>query len=272
MPNFVKNLIRVLIFSTSLSFLFALHGKIVFYDGTYVLGKVTKVDESSVYIIPVGLDTPEGVLVGNIDSLNMENGMVPVLNSNVTYFYQGGTFTPNNDDWMASNIQKNYHEHINLEEEFQALNDPKKHWNYFNFSLLGGIPLFVANSLKEVEPSPREGQMADMGPNIGINIQFPYYPVGPVDISPGLRFMTFSYKADHLGDLKALQIGTFTNIDLRPILYFFPENLHLTVDAGINFNIATDLDQMDYNIDLPIGVTSLKDETYSGPEFILAHL
>ena len=63
-------------------------------------------------------------MVGNIDSLNMENGMVPVLNSNVTYFYQGGTFTPNNDDWMASNI-KNYHEHINLEEEFQALNDPK---------------------------------------------------------------------------------------------------------------------------------------------------
>ena len=43
---------------------FGLHGKIVFYDGTYVLGKVTKVDESSVYIIPVGLDTPEGVLVG----------------------------------------------------------------------------------------------------------------------------------------------------------------------------------------------------------------
>ena len=212
MRSFIKNILRGFIFFAFLGNLFALHGKIVFYDGTYVLGKVVKVDESSVYIIPVGLDTPEGVLVGNIDSLNMENGMVPVLNSNVKYFYQGGTFTPNNDDWMASNIQKNYHEYINLEEEFQTLNDPKKHWNYFNFSLLGGIPLFVANSLKEVEPSPREGQMADMGPNIGLNIQFPYYPVGPVDISPGLRFMTFSYKADHLGALKALQIGTFTNI------------------------------------------------------------
>ena len=92
---------------------------------------------------------------------------------------------------MASNIQKNYHEHINLEEEFQTLNDPKNIGIIFNFSLLGGIPLFVANSLKEVEPSPRKGQMADMGPNIGLNIQFPYYPVGPVDISPGLRFMTF---------------------------------------------------------------------------------
>ena len=69
--------------------------------------------------------------------------------------------------------------------------------------------------------------MADMGPNIGLNIQFPYYPVGPVDISPGLRFMTFSYKADHLGALKALQIGTFTNINLRPILYFFQKTYTL---------------------------------------------
>ena len=214
--------------------LFGLHGKIVFYDGTYVLGKVTKVDESSVYIIPVGLDTPEGVLVGNIDSLNMENGMVPVLNSNVEYFYQGGTFTPNNDDWMADASQKDYYEYIDLEEEFQAINDPKKHWNYFNFSLIGGIPLFVANSLKDVE----SGQMAKMGPNVGVNLQFPYYPLGPVDISPGLKFMTFSYDVNHLGSLKALQIGAFANIDLRPILYFFPENLHLTLDGGVNSTLV----------------------------------
>ena len=52
MPNFVKNLIRVLIFSTSLSFLFALHGKIVFYDGTYVLGKVTKVEKNRFFVLP----------------------------------------------------------------------------------------------------------------------------------------------------------------------------------------------------------------------------
>ena len=74
--------------------------------------------------------------------------MVPVLNSNVEYFYQGGTFTPNNDDWMADASQKDYHEHIDLEEEFQAINDPKKHWNYFNFSLIGGIPLFTCKFFK----------------------------------------------------------------------------------------------------------------------------
>ena len=41
------------------------------------------------------------------------------------YFYQGGTFTPNNDDWMADASQKDYYEHIDLEEEFQAINDQK---------------------------------------------------------------------------------------------------------------------------------------------------
>ena len=259
----MRNIIKFICSLCMIGLLFGLHGKIVFYDGTYVLGKVTKVDESSVYIIPVGLDTPEGVLVGNIDSLNMENGMVPVLNSNVEYFYQGGTFTPNNDDWMADANQKDYYEQIDFEEEFQAINDPKKPWNYFNFSLIGGIPLFAANSLKDVE----SGQMAKMGPNVGLNIQFPYYPVGPIDISPGLRFMTFSYEVNHMGSLKAAQIGAFANINLRPILYFFPENLHLTLDGGVNFNLATDLDQdlFIYNIDLPLGVTDLKDEKYAGP-------
>ena len=252
----MKNICKAFVLFSTIVNLHALHGKIVFYDGTYVIGKVTKVDESSVYIIPVGLDTPEGVLVGNIDSLNMENGMIPVLNSSVEYFYQGGTFTPNNDDWMASATQQDYHEQIDFEKEFYSINDPKKHWNYFNFSLIGGIPLFGASSLKEVEPSSRAGQLAQMGPNVGLNIQFPYYPVGPVDISPGLRLMTFSYKANHLGDLKALQIGTFANINLRPILFFFPENLHLTIDLGANYNIETDLDQNleNYNIDLPLGL------------------
>ena len=79
-------------------FIFAIHGKIVFYDGTYVVGKVTKVDEATVYIVPIGLDTPEGVLVGNIDSLKMENGMVPIINSAVKYFYDNGEFLANDEE------------------------------------------------------------------------------------------------------------------------------------------------------------------------------
>ena len=64
----MKNIFKALIsFAFSVN-LFAIPGKIVLLDGTYFLCKVTKVDESLLYIIPVGLDTPEGVLIGNIDS------------------------------------------------------------------------------------------------------------------------------------------------------------------------------------------------------------
>ena len=259
----MRNFIKVLCFITIIRSVFGLHGKIVFYDGTYVIGKVTKVDESAVYVIPVGLDTPEGVLVGNIDSLNMENGMIPVLNSSVKFFYQAGTFTPNNDDWMAESVQQNYTDHIDLNEEYQTKYKPKKPWQYFNASFLGGIPLFAANSLKEVDTK----KLAKMGPNLGLNFQFPFYPIGPIDVSPGIRFMTFSYEANHLGALKAVQIGGFSNFDLYPVLFFLPENMHISVEIGLNYNLATDLDQnlMIYNIDTPMGVSDLANAKYSGP-------
>ena len=96
----MRNIIKALIIPLLTGVVYCLHGKIVFYDGTYVVGKVTKVDEATVYIIPIGLDTAEGVLVGNIDSLKMENGMAPVINSAVKYFYQNGEFLANDDDWM----------------------------------------------------------------------------------------------------------------------------------------------------------------------------
>ena len=67
----MKNIVKAIIPLLS-GVVFALHGKIVFYDGTYVVGKVTKVDEATVNIVPIGLDTSEGILVGNIDSLKME--------------------------------------------------------------------------------------------------------------------------------------------------------------------------------------------------------
>ena len=76
---------KLIIIPLFVGYLFGLHGKITFFDGTYVVGRVTKVDESTVYIIPMGLDTAEGILVGNIDTLRMENGLVPVVSSSVEY-------------------------------------------------------------------------------------------------------------------------------------------------------------------------------------------
>ena len=139
----MKSLRKALILLLFAGFLFALHGKIVFFDGTYVVGKVTKVDESTVYIVPMGLDTPEGVLVGNIDSLRMENGMVPVINSAVKYFYQNGEFLANEDDWMDE-----YDDYTTLQEEYKYEESKKTHSQYFSVIAYGGLPIPIA-SLKD---------------------------------------------------------------------------------------------------------------------------
>ena len=95
-----SNIRKILFLPLFVGVLFAIHGKITFFDGTYVVGKVTKVDESTVYIIPMGLESAEGVLVGNIDTLKLENGMFPVISSSVKYLYERGEFLANDDDWL----------------------------------------------------------------------------------------------------------------------------------------------------------------------------
>ena len=115
----MKNLRIILLAHLLVGILFALHGKIVFYDGTYVVGKVTKVDESAAYIIPIGLDTSEGVLIGNIDSLKLENGMMPVVNSAVKYFYDNGEFLANDKDWMDEYDNFKYDDYALIQEEYK---------------------------------------------------------------------------------------------------------------------------------------------------------
>ena len=80
----------MLLFLTTLAF--GIHGKVTFFDGTYVVGQVTKIDDSKVHIIPMGLDSPEGLLLVNIDTLRTEDGKVAVLNSEAKYFYQNNQF------------------------------------------------------------------------------------------------------------------------------------------------------------------------------------
>ena len=145
----------------------ALHGKIVFYDGTYVVGKVKKVDESSVYIIPIGLDTPEGVLVGNIDSLKMENGMVPVVNSSVKYFYQNGEFISNDDDWMDEYDDFQYGDYSTPQQPYEYQQKEKSIQQFYRLSAFGGVPFATAVSLQE------EGGSFKMNPNFGFLFKCP---------------------------------------------------------------------------------------------------
>ena len=252
----MKTIKKVIIYLLFFELLFSIHGKIVFYDGTYVVGKVTKVDESSVYIIPIGLDTSEGVLVGNIDSLKMENGMVPVLSSSVVYLYDNGEFLKNDDDWMDQNYDFKYDDYTRLQESYKYEETKKTHQQYYQLSLFSSFPVMTAVSIKEEDDTFKAVM------NLGGSFQLPYYPIGALDISPGIRAMTYGYEVSTQGKVQAINLAAFSTFDFKPIFYFLPEAMHISADFGLNYNFAYDLDQ---NKALYPQVETVTDnESYSG--------
>lgn len=249
---------KIILCSVLIDMLFSIHGKIVFYDGTYVVGKVTKVDESSVYIIPIGLDTSEGVLIGNIDSLKMENGMVPVLSSSVKYLFQNGEFLKNDNDWMEENYDFKYDDYTALQETYKYEETKKSHHQFYQLSSFIGLPIFTAVSIQEEDGSSK------LASNFGASFQFPYYPIGAVDISPGLRFMTFGYEASHQGKIQAFQVGLSGSMDFKPIFYFIPEAFHFNIDFGLTYSNAYDIDQNIINYPKIESEDLNGSETYNG--------
>ena len=224
---------KLIILPLFVGYLFGLHGKITFFDGTYVVGRVTKVDESTVYIVPMGLDTAEGILVGNIDTLKMENGMVPVVNSAVKYFYEKGEFLANNDDWMDEFDDFQYDDYTTQTEEYKYEETKKPATAYNSVTVYGGMPFAMA-SLQ----TPDSVEATTLAPNLGIGFQAPYFPVGAVDISPGLKIMTYGFDNIDMGIVNAIQLGGNMSVDFKPVFFFLPEALHLCMDIGVNYNIA----------------------------------
>ncbi len=222
---------KLIIIPLFVGYLFGLHGKITFFDGTYVVGRVTKVDESTVYIIPMGLDTAEGILVGNIDTLKMENGLVPVVNSAVKYFYEKGEFLANNDDWMDEFDDFQYDDYTTQKEEYKYEETKKPATAYNAVTVYGGMPFAMASLQDSLKTTT-------LAPNLGIGIQAPYFPVGAVDISPGLKIMTFGFDNPDMGVVNAIQLGGNMSVDFKPVFFFLPEALHLCLDIGVNYNIA----------------------------------
>tara|TARA_Y100000816_G_scaffold234866_1_gene180503 strand:+ start:3350 stop:4270 length:921 start_codon:yes stop_codon:yes gene_type:complete len=231
----MKNIvIKILFLMFTLNSVFALHGKIVFYDGTYVVGKVTKVDEASVYIVPIGLDTPEGVLVGNIDSLRMENGMTPVINSAVKYFYQNGEFLANDSDWMDEYDDFQYDDYASIQEEYKYEKTRKKNSEFWSATAFGAYPALKVGSLDD------SAKVTKLNFNLGIGLQAPYYPIGALDFSPGFSFMTFGF-SDHpsFGNISAIQASANLITDFKPVFFFLPEPVHFCIETGISFNAGT---------------------------------
>ncbi|SUZ94369.1 uncharacterized protein METZ01_LOCUS47223 [marine metagenome] len=84
---------KIILLSFSISFLFSIDGKIVFYDGTTIDGQINSVNMSSIYITPIGLNFPEEILIDNVDSLKLDNGKLLVAGNQVLLLYSNGQFT-----------------------------------------------------------------------------------------------------------------------------------------------------------------------------------
>ena len=82
----------IIIFPLFSSLLFSIEGIIVFNDQTIIEGDVKKIDSKSVVITPEGLTFPEEILLQSIDSVKINNGMVPISNGKVFHYYQNGVF------------------------------------------------------------------------------------------------------------------------------------------------------------------------------------
>lgn len=143
----------IILLSFSISFLFPIDGKVIFYDGTSIGGKINSVNQTSVYITPVGLDFPEEILMDNIDTLKLEDGKLLVAGNEVLLLYSNGKFmTPEEEKQKKKVAPQNY------EEEYVII----PNWS---FNLYTGYPFIKASSFDYYD---------DLNPVIGLSIGSPY--------------------------------------------------------------------------------------------------
>ena len=84
-----------------------------------------------------------------------------------------------------------YDDFASIQEEYKYEGSRRTQQQYYQISLSGGYPVFSAASLKENERY--SGPKEKIYPNLTGSIQFPYFQMGAVDISPGIRLMNYGF-------------------------------------------------------------------------------
>jgi len=247
---------KIIILPFLLGALYGIQAKVSFYDGTYVFGTLNKVDESTVYITPMGLDTPEGMLVGNIDSLKLETGMYLVVGGHVKYLYENGEFFTYEEDWLDQYDDSKYDEHTAYTEEYKYTQREQSNTEFFHIATYGGFPVKYLSSLDTSETKS--------SPNIGLSFQLPYSEVGAIDISPGFTIMTFGFTNPDMGEIMGLQLKGNLDMDFKPVFFFLPDPIHLGVNFGVNYNLALKNEPSAYGLS---HVEYDGDPTYGGVGF-----
>jgi hypothetical protein len=195
--------------------LFSVGGVIVFNDGTTIEGDVTGVNESSIYITPMGLTFPEEIRMENVDSLKLYDGKLLVANNRTLLLYDNGQF---------------YEPGISLESnnEFDSDYDVEyvivPNWS---FNLYTGYPLIKASSFEEFDKS-----------NLlfGLSIGSPYgIYAGDFFMNAIAEFVYYNFQQSNNLDGQNFG-GPAFQIGLSPGLFIGEASVSLTACTGIYQN------------------------------------
>ena len=195
--------------------LFSVGGVIVFNDGTTIKGDVTGVNESSIYITPMGLTFPEEIRMENVDSLKLYDGKLLVANNRTLLLYDNGQF---------------YEPGISLESnnEFDSDYDVEyvivPNWS---FNLYTGYPIIKASSFEEFDKS-----------NVlfGLSIGSPYgIYAGDFFMNAIAEFVYYNFQQSNNLDGQNFG-GPAFQIGLSPGLFIGEASVSLTACTGIYQN------------------------------------
>ena len=223
----MKRLIPIIII---FNFIYCINGTITFYDGTTLKGELSSSDTKYLFIIPTGLVMPEKIAVSDIEYFNLDNGITLIEDGISKQTYLDGKFSTveriiDNDNVISSEPKPS--------EDYDLGN-----LNNFTTSLFYGMPIYFRPSLKSLD-----GANPVSLPNLGVNFSFPYFPVGPINMSFGGRLITLGFDTPFLVNeeeqkIKSITLAGLLFMNLNPILNFLGDNIHTGIETGLTYSLG----------------------------------
>ena len=84
---------KFLIILVLTGYAYSVNGTITFYDGTSLSGELSSSDTRYIFIIPDGLVMPEKIPVVDVESLNLDNGIILIQDGVAQQTYIDGKFS-----------------------------------------------------------------------------------------------------------------------------------------------------------------------------------
>jgi len=215
--------------------LFSVGGVIIFNDGTTIEGDVTNVNESSIYITPMGLTFPEEIRMENVDSLKLYDGKLLVANNRPLLLYDNGQF-------YEPGISLESNNELDTDYDVEYVIVPN-----WSLNLYTGYPIIKASSFEEFNES-----------NLlfGLSIGSPYgIFAGDFFMNVIAEFVYYNFQMKK--DLDGQNFGgPAFQIGLSPGLFIGETSISLTACTGVYQNDKSEITSgfiAGGSLDIPLG-------------------